>query len=183
MLAISEPSPFTIAATPRFPEALKALDLKMDMLPRGRDSSGGAPGLLRIKGTPLADRSRIGDLFSRQMTDFPVEIDRPPRLTNPIEVPYPATALAQGREETVVAWVIVNEKGSAETIEIAEGSEEFAQVVRTALMAASFEPARNNRLPISFPISLEFRFTTPTQAQDANLSARTKQNGGVPIKP
>lgn len=116
------------------------------------------PNLARVQGEVLADRSRLGDLYARQITEFPIEIDHPVRLLEPVVARYPKAALAQRREENVGVWVVVNAEGAAEEVQVLDGAPEFAEVVVAAVNAAKFVPAENRLRKIRYPLSLEFRF-------------------------
>jgi TonB family protein len=113
---------------------------------------------LDVDGQLLAEHARLGDYLSRQLSEFPVELDFPVRLNESIRVHYPAAALAAGREDSVVVWVVVDAQGIPDEIAVVEGSDEFADAVVAAVKAAHFIPARNNLQPIRFPVSLEFQF-------------------------
>lgn len=115
-------------------------------------------GAIEVVAEPLANRARLGEYLARQMTEFPVEIDRPVRIDQKIAVTYPGAALAQGREDGVAVWVIVDAEGNVEEIFVAEGTEEFAIGVVAAVRAAHFHPAENNLKPIRYPIALQFDF-------------------------
>jgi TonB family protein len=126
--------------------------------PPASQSSRAGWGKVEIAAEPLADRTRLGGYFTRQMNEFPVEVDRPVRLDDRIVVPYPVNALAQGREEIVAVWVVVDESGSVEQVYVTEGSEEFAHEVLAVVRAAHFLPAEDNLKPIRYPIALQFDF-------------------------
>jgi TonB family protein len=119
---------------------------------------------VRIDGALLVDRGRLGDLYSRQVGEFPVEVDFPARLNEKIRARYPAAALAEGREDSVAVWVVVDTQGAPEEIVVADGSEEFADAVVAAVRNARFLPAQNNLVPIRFPLALEFHFTIGRRA-------------------
>ena len=158
LIASPEPAPFTVPAAPDPPAepavaASTGATTSPDATVGGRDWA-----ILRVAAQPLRDRSRVGDLWNRQIDEFPIEIDFPVRLDSKIEARYPPDALAEGREESVVAWIIVDATGAVEEISIPEGSPEFADAVRAALKDARFIPARNDMKSIRFPIALEFRF-------------------------
>jgi TonB family protein len=168
IIASVEPAPIAIRAAPELETPIIPATANAESAPSSRAATGARElGVRRVAAVPLTDRTRVGDLWSRQVTDFPIELDRPPRLDERIEAKYPPTALAAGREDTVVAWIVVDETGAAAEIEIAEGTEEFAEAVRAAVQTAHFTPARNNRKPIRFPIALEFRFKTGAPAATA----------------
>ena len=118
---------------------------------------GGATDV-RIDGRSLGDRNRLGELLSRQMTEFPVEVDSPARLDEKIRARYPPAALAAGREDSVAVWIVVDAQGAPEEILVTDGAEEFAGAVVAAVKDARFVPAQNNLVPIRYPISLEFHF-------------------------
>jgi len=121
----------------------------------------GVPGGILVQPHTLEDRNRLGDLLGRQISEFPVEVDLPVRLREPIAVRYPSTALAAGRQGTVVVWIVVNTQGKAEEVQVVDGSEEFSAAVLEALRDIYFLPAQNNRRLIAFPLSLEFSFRLP----------------------
>jgi len=131
----------------------------------------GADGMARIEGRLLGGRERIGALVDRQLLEFPREIDTPARIREPIETPYPAAALAEGREDAVVVWAVVNPDGTVDEVDVTEGTPEFAEAVVAAVKAARFNPATNNLKPIRYPIALEFRFALG-QAPSATASAQ-----------
>ena len=119
---------------------------------------------VRIDGALLVDRGRLGELYSRQLGEFPVEVDFPARLNEKIRARYPAAALAEGREDSVAVWIVVDTQGAPEEIVVADGSEEFADAVVAAVRNARFLPAQNNLVPIRFPLALEFHFTIGRRA-------------------
>jgi len=130
----------------------------------------GGFGEVRVEGVLLADKDRLGEALSRQMSEFPVEIDFPVRLSETVRAQYPSAALAAGREDSVVVWIVVDAQGAPEEVLVTEGQEEFAGAVIAAVRAAHFVPARNNLLPIRFPLALEFRFVVG--ARDATAVTR-----------
>jgi TonB family protein len=119
---------------------------------------GDGLAIVRVAGRPLGDRNRIGELSVRQLTEFPVEVDRPVRMDEPIIAHYPKAALAQGREDSVGVWIVVNAQGEAEEVQVLDGAPEFAEQVVAAVNAAKFIPAENRLRQIRFPIALEFQF-------------------------
>ena len=121
----------------------------------------GVPGGILVQPHMLEDRNRLGDLLSRQLADFPVEVDMPVRLRDPIAVRYPSAALAAGRQGSVVVWIVVNTQGKAEEVQVVDGPEDFSAAVLEALRDIYFLPAQNNRRLIAFPLSLEFTFRLP----------------------
>jgi TonB family protein len=149
LAALPERSTFAVASPER---AVRATT------PPAAQASRAGWGKVEIAAEPLADRTRLGGYFTRQMNEFPVEVDRPVRLDDRIVVPYPANALAQGREEIVAVWIVVDESGNVEEVYVAQGSEEFAHEVVVAVRAARFLPAEDNLKPIRYPIALQFDF-------------------------
>ena len=123
-----------------------------------RKASTHGVAALAVSAEPLVDKGRLGDYLARQLSEFRAEIDRPVRIENPIIAGYPSIALREGREESVVVWIVVNEMGQAEEVDVIEGSPEFAQAVTVAIYAAKFLPAEQKLEPIRYPIALEFRF-------------------------
>lgn len=145
---------------------------------RGRSGLGASAARYSdvwIRAHPLSDRDRLGDLGDRQLREFPVEIDYPPRLAQPISVPYPSLALAEGREDVVTVWIVVNAEGRADEITVVQGTEEFATGVVAALREARFLSARNHLVAIAFPVALEFRFTLDgIKSSGATATARSQ---------
>jgi TonB family protein len=115
---------------------------------------------MEVLAQPLADKNRLGDFMARQMTEFPIEVDRPARLDENIVARYPAAALREGREDSVAVWIVVNAEGVAEEVQVLDGSQEFADEVLAAINAAKFLPGEDNLKPIRYPIALEFQFRT-----------------------
>jgi TonB family protein len=126
--------------------------------PPASQASRAGWGKVEVAAEPLVDRTRLGGYFTRQMNEFPVEVDRPVRLDDKIVVPYPAHALAQGREEIVAVWIVVDESGNVEQVYVTQGSEEVAHEVVAVVRAAHFLPAEDNLKPIRYPIALQFDF-------------------------
>ena len=122
---------------------------------------------LDVLAEPLADKTRLGEYYDRQLTEFPVEIDRPVRVADKIAARYPRAALEDGREDSVAVWVIVGPDGAAEQIQVLDGTPEFADEVVAAVKAARFLPAENNLQPIRFPIALQFEFRTAAREATA----------------
>lgn len=114
---------------------------------------------VRVAGALLEDRARLGDLYGRQLVEFPREIDTPARTVEKIFAQYPPEALAARIEGSVAVWAIVDETGTPVDVEAADGPPELAQSAVQAVRRARFIPARNRMQPIRFPIALEFRFT------------------------
>jgi TonB family protein len=127
---------------------------------------------LDVLAEPLADKTRLGEYYDRQLTEFPVEIDRPPRVPEKIVARYPRAALEDGREDSVAVWVIVGPDGAAEQIQVLDGTPEFADEVVAAVQSARFLPAENNLRPIRFPIALQFDFRTATGETTAVASPK-----------
>jgi TonB family protein len=124
----------------------------------------GGSANVRIDGEALVQSERLGELLSRQQTEFPVEVDSPARLVDRIRAIYPPEALAEGREGSVVVWIVVDARGVVEEILIAEGTEEFSAAVIEAVRQARFVPAQNKFVPVRFPLALEFHFGIGRQA-------------------
>jgi TonB family protein len=121
----------------------------------------GVPGGILVQPHMLEDRNRLGDLLSRQISEFPAEVDMPVRLRDPIAVRYPSAALAAGRQGSVVVWIVVDAQGKAGEVQVVDGPEDFSAAVLDALRDVYFLPAQNNRRLIAFPLSLEFSFRLP----------------------
>jgi TonB family protein len=153
------PSTFAVPAEalpmPPAPPPVPAAPQAAAARPGGPDRSL-AP--LDVIAMPLADRNRLGDLMSRQLAEFPVEVDRPVRLDDRIVARYPPAALRAGREGSVAVWIVVDAQGLAEEIHAAEGDEDFVEAVVAALREARFLPAQDKLRPIRYPLALEFDF-------------------------
>lgn len=173
--ALAAPATTTIAATPdavsemapSAPPPVHAAKARGTATPPGNTLA-----LPRVPAQPLADRNRLGELFARQLVEFPIEVDRPARMVEPIAARYPAGALAEGREDSVGVWVVVSVDGTAEEVQVIDGSPEFAAEVVAAINAARFEPAQNRHYRIRFPIALEFHFRADTAGAAVATAAR-----------
>jgi len=126
----------------------------------------------RIDGKLLANSERLGELLSRQQSEFPVEVDSPARLVDKVRASYPPAALAEGREDSVVVWIVVDAKGAVEEILVAEGTEEFSAAVIAAVRQARFVPAQGDLAPIRFPLALEFHFALGRKAVAGTATAQ-----------
>ncbi len=131
-------------------------------------------GELTVAAEPLQDRDRLGDLVTRQINEFPVELDFPARLGNPIVARYPPQALAEGREGSVAVWLVVDTDGTVLELHLADGDEEFAAMAVAALEGARFVPAHNYLKPIRYPLALEFRFVIDAKATASAATANAK---------
>lgn len=158
------PVPVPLALESRHREPLATLTLPeiaatpSPIAPPEPAPGSGNLGIGKATGVVLRDRSRLGELYDRTLREFPVEIGKRPRMTAAIVARYPPAALAAGREDSVIAWVVVNEQGEASEIEFPEGTDEFAEEVRAALRTARFKPAEDRLRPIRFPLALQFDF-------------------------
>jgi TonB family protein len=135
----------------------------------------GVPGGILVQPEMLEDRNRLGDLLSRQISEFPVEIDMPVRLRDPIAVRYPAAPLAAGRQGSVVVWIVVNAQGKADEVQVVDGAEEFSAAVLEALRDIYFLPAQNNTRLIAYPLSLEFSFRLPDTPEIRSAAQHSAQ--------
>ena len=159
---IEAPSPLQIAArdVPATPDVPPVPSGALAHSPAATPPLLGVGGFgeVNVDGVPLADKDRLGEALSRQMSEFPVEVDFPVRMNEAIRAQYPPAALAAGREDSVAVWIVVDAQGLPEEVLVTDGQEEFAAAVIAAVRAAHFVPARNNLVPIRFPLALEFRF-------------------------
>ena len=170
VLASAGPAPEPVVALPPSP-ATAATQATAPAVPMR--FGNGVPGGLFVQPHTLEDRSRLGDLLSRQISEFPVEVDLPVRLRDPIAVRYPAAALSAGREGTVVVWIVVGTRGNAEEVLVVDGPEDFSAAVLEALRDVYFNPAQNNRQLIAFPIALEFSFQLPVAPEIRSAATHT----------
>jgi TonB family protein len=174
VIPVETASPTHVTATPFDPVAsLLQPASSAAAEKRVKRNRGGVLSELRVNGEMLRERNHLSEAVStRQLTEFPVEIDMPVRLADSIRVPYPAAAMAAGREDFVAVWVVVNSAGAADEIEVTAGSEEFANAVVAALRQAQFLPAQNNLQPIRFPIALQFRFALHADSQQPRAASK-----------
>jgi len=128
---------------------------------------------VRVPGSPLEDRARLGEFYARTLAEFPTEIDMPARVSTPVYAQYPVDALAARIEGSVAVWAIIDETGAATEIDVADGPPELAQAAVAAVREARFLPARNNMKPIRFPIALEFRFDADQRGAPVMARAAT----------
>ena len=131
------------------------------------------PGQVAAIAEILTDHSRLGPLLSREMSQYPTEIDSPVRLDDPILVRLPSGIRPSEPDASIVVWAIVLADGSVDTALLAEGDESVAEPVLAAVKAARFVPARSRLQPRDYPISLEFRFSAnaPEDAPQRVVSA------------
>jgi TonB family protein len=115
-------------------------------------------GTLEVAAELLADRTRLGEYYDRQSAEFPIEVDRPPRIDGKIVARYPAGAARDAREDFVVVWAIVDASGTVQEAHAVQGSDEFAAEALAAVRAARFMPAENKRRVQPYPIALQFDF-------------------------
>jgi TonB family protein len=129
------------------------------------------PGEVRVAAQQVFALARLGDLFEREMNEFPREVQFPVRYQGTIEARYPAEARAQGIEGSVLAWVVVDPSANVEEIQIVEGAEIFREPVIEAIHAARFLSAADAGVGLHFPITLEFRFALDRPATAAVAAA------------
>ncbi|MFO1313823.1 MAG: TonB family protein [Burkholderiales bacterium] len=164
LAALADRSPVTVPASDRLPLASPRASPATPLQGLGK---------AEVAAALVTDRTLLGGYAARQMNMFPAEVDRPARPGQKIVARYPEAALAQGREEEVVVWAIVEESGTVEEVYVTQGSEEFAAEVTAAVRAARFIPAEDNLKPIRYPIALQFDFR-PGGGTAAAAASRTK---------
>ena len=138
------------------------------------------PGQVAAIAEILTDHSRLGPLLSREMSQYPTEIDSPVRLDDPIVVRLPAGTRPSEPDASIVVWAIVLADGSVDTALLAEGDESVAEPVLAAVKAARFVPARSRLQPRDYPISLEFRFSA--KSADDTAQRVVTAAGGDPLR-
>jgi TonB family protein len=143
------PSPLALHALPTTPTRTTA---SAHPAPRA------GVGTMEVVAELLGDRTRLGEYYDRQSAEFPVEVDRPPRIDGKIVARYPIDAVRESREDFVVVWAIVDATGAVQEAHAAQGSEEFAAEALAAVRAARFIPAENKMRVQPYPIALQFDF-------------------------
>jgi hypothetical protein len=139
--------------------------------------AGGPLADVPITAVVLADRNRLGPLLTRQMAEFPVEIDSPVHVDAPIVAHLPASVLADPASEPIVVWAVVGWNGEVEEVQLAAGDAGLADGVLDAVRQARFVPARNGLVAHRYPIALEFRWgagdasTAPTEVAETGPGA------------
>jgi TonB family protein len=166
------PEPAVVATMPdRSPVSVPAASAPPPARPTAAASAPHAgSGKIKIVVHPIAGGMRLGDYSALRANRFPSEVDRPVRMDQKIEVRYPESALAHGREDAVTVWAIVDASGKVQDVYVAEGTDEFTEEVIAVVRATHFLPAENNLKPIRYPIALQFDFRIPGLA-----SARDKE--------
>ncbi len=155
--------PVAVPLTPPVPAAIPAANDSMSPA-----TTGGA-AQARVEFGTATTLARLGEAFrTRSLLEFPPEIDTPVDVVGNIDVQYPAAALEERREATVIAWVVVEASGQVEEIAIIEGDPEFGEPVQDALLKARFLPASNRGQPIRYHKMLEFRFRLDNAAPGAS---------------
>jgi hypothetical protein len=157
---------------------------QLAQLPRGDDPADATPasarhapsGPVAAIAEVLADHGRLGALLTRELAQFPTEIDSPVRIAEPIVVPLPAEAIAGAGDSSIVVWAIVMADGSVDTALLADGDESLAEPILAAVKAARFIPAVSRLQPRDYPISLEFRFAPndPVDSPERVVSASAR---------
>jgi len=113
----------------------------------------------------LVDRNRLGPVLARQMVEFPIEIDSPVMLDEPIVARLAASLVAaSSSSEPIVVWAVVGWNGSVDEVELTSGDADMAEAVLDAVRQAHFRPARNGLVAYRYPIALEFRWTADDSA-------------------
>ncbi len=99
--------------------------------------------------------------------EFPVEVSKPVHIRSAPAVTYPSGALARQQEGSVLAVVIVDERGMPYSISLLEFDKAFVESAETAIKETRFTPAEDmNGKPIMFHTMVRIRFvrTTPGNA-------------------
>ena len=103
--------------------------------------------------------ARLGEeLEHRTHDEFGFEVDAPVRLPGTPSVAYPAKALSEHREASIVAWIVVAADGSVKEVLIPDDASDFATAVADVLRHARFVPATNHGMAIRYFTMLEFDF-------------------------
>ena len=115
-------------------------------------------------------------LIALCMLLFPVgvwaqAIDTPPRLLSEAPVDYPARALAERIEATVLLAIDIDAAGKIIRSEVVTASDTpelgFEQAAQAALSRFTFEPARAGGVPVPVRIQYRYRFVLPPLEQPA----------------
>jgi TonB family protein len=163
VITVDARSPIALPAEPMMlmplPSPLQRVALSRQPLAVPAPPVDGGFEDVRVAGAPLHDRARLGELYARQLGEFPREIDVPARVADKVFAQYPPEALAAGIEGSVAVWAVIDETGTATEIDVADGPPELSEAAIAAVRQGRFLPARNNLQPIRFPIALEFRFS------------------------
>jgi TonB family protein len=149
LTAMPDRSPLTMPLPARAPPLAPS---------RTASTSRAGVDAIEVPAAPLADRTRLGGWLVRQGNEFQTEVDRPVRVDGKLVARYPDQALAEGREDSVVLWIVVGASGSVDEVYLVEGTEEFGAEAVAAVRAARFMPAEDNLVAIRYPIALQFDF-------------------------
>jgi Gram-negative bacterial TonB protein C-terminal len=90
---------------------------------------------------------------------FAQPIARPPRLQDPLTVPYPVRAARGHREARIAALLIIDSNGKVLETTLVPDDPLFTATVQDALATAKFKPAETDAKPTSYWLILEFVFT------------------------
>lgn len=100
--------------------------------------------------------------------DFPAEVGKPVRIKRAPTVAYPRAALERQARSSVLALVVVDERGMPEDISILEFEPEFVASAEAALRETRFDPAEDlTGLPIRFYTLLRINFLGSTPGSPA----------------
>jgi len=118
-------------------------------------------------------RSDFGpEIEGQAIMEFPAEIQGGVDIPEGFFVDYPPEALAEGREASVLVWIVVNAEGRVEATHFIAGSPGFTEAVEAALATARFGPAINDHHPIRFYTTLSFEFRLDAGTGNASATAR-----------
>lgn len=100
--------------------------------------------------------------------DVPVEVGNPVRVHTVPPIIYPPAALQGQREASILALVVVDERGMPYDISLLEFDKEFSDSAIEALKATRFTPAEDmNGVPIMFYTTIRLNFLASTPGSSA----------------
>jgi TonB family protein len=174
----------TVAAAATTPSAaadaaMRALELREARSPPGRGSAE-----LVIEGQPVVSLNVLPDAFaSRALQDFPLELDSPVRVQSTLRARYPAGALADHREDSVVVWAVIDPEGRVDEIDVAQGAGEFGDAAIAALRTARFTPAIVDGKPVRFPVAFKFSFSIAAARPERSATAVRRAGSTISNEP
>ncbi|WP_394843140.1 TonB-dependent siderophore myxochelin receptor MxcH [Pendulispora brunnea] len=105
----------------------------------------------------------------------------PPVLVSPVEAAYPAEALAQRVEGTVVLRLTVDADGHVSAAEpVQSAGYGFDEAAREAALRFSFSPAQRNGSPVAARILYSYEFHLPAQAPPEKVETSVPPAAVVP---
>lgn len=167
--APAEPAPDNLASPGR-DNAVPVVAASRQSQPASPPRPAVATGTTTLDVDYAASASVALDALAARATgeDFPAEVGKPVRIKRAPTVAYPRAALERQARSSVLALVVVDERGMPEDISILEFEPEFVASAEAALRETRFDPAEDmTGLPIRFYTLVRINFLGSTPGSPA----------------